>query len=74
MRTTTGMRSTAFSTELATGSNDAGLRELRDSLILAVARGMRRSGGRLQADGASRNPGARLVAELVDETQEGRSR
>ncbi len=44
-------------------------RELRDGLILALARGARGAGGRLQARAGAGNPGARLVAGLVAETR-----
>ena len=55
--------------QLATKSNDAGGRELREGLILALARGARRSGGRLQAGSAATNPGARLLKGMIDETK-----
>ena len=69
MRGSSGSRSTAFLISLATKSNDAGGRELRDGLILALARGARRSGGRLQAGCAATNPGARLLEGMIDETK-----
>ena len=54
---------------LAKNAKGPGSRELRDRVILALARGMRRSGGVLQAEPASRTPGATLVAGLLDETR-----
>ena len=42
---------------LAMSLNDAGRRELRDGVIMALARGARRSGGRLGAGTAATGPG-----------------
>ena len=44
--------------------------QLRDRVILALARGCRRSGGRLPAGSPRRSPGARLVSDVIDESQD----
>ena len=54
---------------LAMRSNDARGRELRDGVVLAIARGLRRSGGRIGSGMAATSPGARLLAGLIDESK-----
>ena len=44
---------------------DAGTRELRDRLVLALARGERRAGGRLGSGAGATGPGARLVVDMI---------
>ena len=49
--------------------NDARRRAMCDGVIIALARGARRTGGRLLAAADSTSPGARLVARLIDDTK-----
>ena len=54
---------------LATKESDASQRAVRDGLIMALARGLRRTGGRFDAVEGADNSGARLVAGMVGETR-----
>jgi putative heme-binding domain-containing protein len=49
--------------------NNAGRREMCEGVIIALARGTRRSGGRLDAGAGSTSPGAQLVAKLIEEAR-----
>ena len=54
---------------LALEWNDAGRQEMRDGLIMALARGARRSGGRLEAGKSLTSPGARLVVRMIEDAR-----
>ncbi len=49
---------------------NASHRDTRDQLVLALARGMRRSGGRLSIDKTAARPGAGMVSRLVQRARE----
>jgi putative membrane-bound dehydrogenase-like protein len=51
---------------LAMKWNDSGRQEMRDGVITALARGTRRSGGRLEAGAGSTSPGSQLVATMIE--------
>ncbi len=55
--------------QLAIKESDAPRRGLRDVLIMALARGLRRAGGRLDAGDGTNSPGARLVVGMIDEAR-----
>jgi len=54
---------------LATKESDASRRALRNGLIMALARGLRRAGGRFDAVEGANNPGARFVVGLIHEAR-----